>query len=54
MPKMNEDVPIEAVVKWLARERDTLRDKLEQLTGYAKAMETRIMEIEARLHIRNH
>ena len=51
MRDMNPDVPIEGVVKWLARERDRAEEKLEQVTGYAKAMETRIMEMEAARNI---
>ena len=43
MTKMNQDVPIEGVVKWLVRERDRAEERLEQVTCYSKAMETRIM-----------
>ena len=39
MTKMNQDVPIEGVVKWLVRERDRAEERLEQVTGYAKAEE---------------
>ncbi len=49
--EMNPDVPIEAVVKWLVRERDTAKAKLEQLTGYTKALEFRVMEMEAARNI---
>lgn len=44
---MNKDVPPEGVIKWLAKERDKALEKLEQVTGYAKALETRILEMEA-------
>ena len=51
MQEMNKDVPVEAVVKWLARERDNALDKLEKLTGYTKALEIRVMEMEAARNI---
>lgn len=51
MKEMNKDVPVEAVIKWLARERDNALDKLEKLTSYTKAMEIRIMEMEAARNI---
>lgn len=51
MQEMNKDVPVEAVIKWLARERDNALDKLEKLTGYTKALEIRVMEMEAARNI---
>lgn len=49
--KMNKDVPTEGVVKWLAKERDAAKEKLEQLIGYTKGLETRILEMEAAANI---
>ena len=42
----NPDVPPEAVITWLCKERDEARDKFEKLVGYTKGLEIRIQEME--------
>ena len=39
---MNEDVPVEALVKYLVRERDERQRKLDMLVPYTKSLEDRI------------
>ena len=48
----NPDVPPEAVITWLCKERDKAKDDLEKLIGYTKGLETRIMEMEADANIK--
>ena len=38
----NEDLPLEAVVKHLVKERDHYKDKLNQLIVYTKSLEKRL------------
>lgn len=47
MKNSNPDVPLEAVVKYLVKERDEANAKLEQLVGYTKSLEVRVKEMEA-------
>lgn len=44
--RWNPDVPPEAVITWLCKERDEARDKCEKLMGYTKGLEIRIQEME--------
>ena len=43
----NSDVPLEAVVKWLAKEKDMYKRKLEILVPYTKSLELRLKAYEA-------
>ena len=45
--KINEDVPIEAVVKYLVKERDAYKEKLDTLVPYTKRLEARLRDMEA-------
>lgn len=42
----NSDVPIEVVFKWLVREKDHHKARVEKVSAYAKALEVRIAEME--------
>ena len=42
----NSDIPIEAAVKWLIRERDRYKEKLEQLIPYTKSLEKKLFDKE--------
>ena len=44
MKRINEDIPLEAAVKWLIRERDRYRDKLDELIVYTKSLERELKE----------
>ena len=45
MKEMNKDVPVEVAALWAFRENRRLREKLEILTAYAKALEAAVEEI---------
>lgn len=42
MAKINNDIPIEGVLKWIRAERDTLQRKLDQIVPYAKRLEKEV------------
>lgn len=44
---MNEDVPIEAVLKYIVRERDGYKEKLEHLINYTKSLENEVKTLRA-------
>ena len=46
---IHNSIPAEAVLKWVVKERDEAKDKVEQLTGYAKALELRIEDLQREL-----
>jgi len=43
--KPNEDVPLEGVVKWIARERDGYKAKLAKLVPYTKELEAKVAKL---------
>ena len=44
--KENKEVPIGAAVKWLIKERDEYKRKLDILVPYTKKLEKRVKELE--------
>ena len=46
MVKENREVPIEAAVKWLIKERDRYKEKLDTIVPYTKSLETRVRDLE--------
>ena len=44
--KENKEVPIEAAVKWLIKERDRYKEKLDTIVPYTKSLETRVRDLE--------
>lgn len=46
---IHNSIPAEAVLKWVVKERDEAKDKVEQLTGYAKALELQIEDLQREL-----
>lgn len=40
----NDHIPAEAVLKWLKKDRDYYRDKLEELIEYTKLLEKKVKE----------
>lgn len=48
--KPNEDVPLEGVVKWIARERDGYKAKLAKLVPYTKELEAKVTRYEKALN----
>ena len=46
MVKENKEVPIEAAVKWLIKERDRYKEKLDTIVPYTKSLETRVRDLE--------
>ena len=42
---LNKDVPLEAAVKYIVRERDALRKKLDILVPYTKSLEQQVKEV---------
>lgn len=53
MSKLNreEPIPIEAAVKYIVRDRDGYKAKLDQLIPYTKRLEARVKEMEQQLDI---
>lgn len=49
--KCNPDVPLEAVLKYIVRDRDRYKSQLDNLIGYTKALEFRVMEMEAQMNM---
>lgn len=45
MKSMNPHIPAEAVLKYVVRQRDEALNKLEQLTGYAEALEFQVEDL---------
>lgn len=45
----NNDVPIEAVLKYIVRDRDHYKAKLEQLIPYTKSLEQKLKDNETEL-----
>lgn len=45
---MNEDIPIEAILKYIKRDRDTYKAKVETLTAYAHSLEDNIRKTGSR------
>ena len=41
----NPDVPLEAVLKYIVRDRDRYKEEMEQVAEYAKLLELRISEM---------
>lgn len=39
-------MPIEAAVKWLIKERDRYKEKLDTIVPYTKSLETRVRDLE--------
>lgn len=52
MAASNPDVPLEAVVKYLVKERDHYKQKMEQVAEYAKLLEARIEEMKEQEAVR--
>ena len=46
MVKENKEVPIEAAVKWLIKERDRYKEKLDTIVPYTKSLEVRVRDLE--------
>ena len=44
--KMNEDIPLEAVLKYIKEDRDRYKAKLERLEPYTKELERTIAELK--------
>lgn len=44
--KESNEVPLEGVLKWIARERDRLQEKLDYITPYTKSLEKKIWDME--------
>lgn len=45
---IENDIPIEGVLKYIKRERDKYKDKLETLIPYTKSLENKLKELTAR------
>lgn len=45
---MNEDIPIEAILKYIKRDRDTYKAKVETLTAYAHSLEDKLRKTDKR------
>lgn len=45
---IENDIPIEGVLKYIKRERDKYKDKLETLVPYTKSLENKLKELTAR------
>lgn len=41
---MNEDIPVEALLKYIVKERDKYKQKLETLIPYTKGLEARLAD----------
>lgn len=48
---MNQEVPLEAVLKYIKQDRDKYKEKLETLMEYTKSLETRILEMTAEMNV---
>lgn len=46
---IHNDIPAEAVLKWVVKERDEARAKVEQLTGYAQGLEKYIQDLQSQI-----
>ena len=42
----SHDIPLEAVLKWIKKERDSYKAKLDRLVPYTKSLEQRNRELE--------
>lgn len=47
----NKDIPLEAVLKYIVRDRDRYKSQLDNLIGYTKALEIRVQEMTAEMNI---
>ena len=45
---MNEDIPIEAILKYIKRDRDLYKAKVETLTAYAHSLEDQLRKTGSR------
>ena len=45
---MNEDIPIEAILKYIKRDRDLYKAKVETLTAYAHSLEDKLRKTGSR------
>ena len=45
---MENDIPIEGVLKYIKRDRDKYKEKLETLVPYTKSLEAKLKELTAR------
>lgn len=45
---IENDIPIEGVLKYIKRERDKYKEKLETLVPYTKSLENKLKELTAR------
>ena len=45
---IQNDIPIEGVLKYIKRERDKYKEKLETLVPYTKSLENKLKELTAR------
>lgn len=45
---MNEDIPIEAILKYIKRDRDAYKAKVETLTAYAHSLEDKLRKTDKR------
>ena len=45
---MNEDIPIEAILKYIKRDRDLYKAKVETLTAYAHSLEDKLRKTDKR------
>lgn len=45
---MNEDIPIEAIIKYIKRDRDLYKAKVETLTAYAHSLEDKLRKTGSR------
>jgi len=48
MMKSNKTVPLEGAVKYLIKERDHYKEKLEQIVPYTKSLEQKLSDTESR------
>lgn len=45
---MNEEIPIEAILKYIKRDRDLYKEKVETLTAYAHSLEDQLRKTGSR------
>ena len=51
--KPNTDVPIEAAVKYLIKEKDELKRKLDMIVPYTKSLEEKVQNLNKELQKKN-